>query len=219
MSNRRTWAVAAFLACAACTSAAFGDVGEVSSLIRQYFGAPVRASAPTDGQVLTFDSSSGTWRSEDPAVVAGEDELVVHTAATAVLPAAQPATTLAVGDHQVVVFGDAADSDVVFEGHGAFASPYTVHVTWAAATAAAGEVRWVVERELTEGQVIGTPGFGLLYTEEPTVSPAPGTITTTSTGVGATLNGAYRLRVKREPLDLSDTVVGDVYLLHVTIEQ
>ena len=111
--RRRTSPLAfAFLAAVASVVLVQGPaqaLNNLDSAIRNLFGADVRVSAPANGEVLTYDSTSGTWgNAAGGGGGPGSDTTAIHDDTASEISALTLVTALA-GDH--VLIEDASDSN------------------------------------------------------------------------------------------------------------
>ena len=146
-----------------------------------------------------------------------------------VFPATDPAGTINRNDHALLTFPDAATTDILFEGIVDriynFNRSLVVDIHWCAATAVAGSVRWVAQIEnLAEGgQDLDVDGFPVGVGAAQATNATAGVLTytgltmTNAQADGIVAGNSFRLRVRRDGTDGSDTMTDTAQVLAVEI--
>lgn len=148
----------------------------------------------------------------------------------AIFPSGTGAGLLSRNEHPIILFDDAADEPVFFQG--VLSADYSgasisVEIDWTATTATTGDVIWGIEIEAMQdaGHDIDSDSFDTQQTTTDTTSGTSGIITRTTvilTNAEADLIAAgdsFRIRVQRNGSAGGDTMAGDAELLRVSVHE
>jgi len=193
-----------------------------------YSTADARLAIGADNTVLTADSNEATgmkW-----AAAGGGTPWHWWLAEAGIAYGATPAAFGTRNGHGQLCFDDSTVEQVVFQGiaHTDLgAGNLTLSIYWAAATATSGDVVWNAAFEELDPDVLDIDSDSFATAKEVT-DTAPGTTgyvtkaTITFTIVQAdnlSAGSPFRLLIKRDATNGSDTLVGDACILRVALEQ
>jgi len=188
--------------------------------------AQIAQDGATEGQVATFNATSGDWEPKTPTV----KQLFSFNVNDATFPATTPAAATSRNEHPLIAFDDTTSEAIVL--HGVISNDYsggnvTVDLDTVADTATSGDfvVSVEVERIADGGTDIDADSFDTAVTATSTTNGTSGIVKRTSivlsnAAADAWAAGdAFRLRVKRLPADAADDMTGDLQLLRVSGRQ
>lgn len=160
----------------------------------------------------------------------GGNQLASFDPNMATFPATAPAAAASRNEHPLIAFDDTAAENIIF--HGAMSQDYsagnlTVDLSWIAATATTGDVKWNVafERMNDGGPDLDADSFAAVQTVTDTTNATSGIIKKTSITFtqaqadAIAASDAFRLKVTRDAAAGGDTLVGDAQLVMVQIRQ
>jgi len=133
--------------------------------------------------------------------------------------------TVDIRNNQLILdFDDTSAESAIFEGimpRTYDSSGLTVVLVWAATTAITGDVKWNVSFEKLVD--LDTDSFAVANTVTETVAGTSGQVVYTELSYtngqidGIVIGDRYRLKVTRDAVDASDTMIGDAELVAVSI--
>lgn len=163
--------------------------------------------------------------------MASGDTLIVFGPLSNEPPASAYATLDTRNAHPVLDFDAATDEEAVFTGvlpRNYGGGGLTVDLIWAASSATSGNVVWdaAIERIGAAQQDIDSDGFAAVQSATGAANATSGNTTVTSITFtsGAQMDNLaagelFRLKVRRDANNVSDTMVGDAELLGVEIRE
>jgi hypothetical protein len=150
------------------------------------------------------------------------------TATDGLFPLVDPCGVLVRSDASLLTFPDAVDKNIVFEGcmeNNYDAGAIVVTMFWIAKTAIAGDVVWSVEWvRQRSADAIARP-YAPAKTVVSTARPVNGDIRSAMIAFtqieadGISARNPYKIRVRRNGADGSDTMVDTAQLFMVTVEE